>query len=144
MECLKKFGQCCCLSQGACNCSCFVDCWWSVESQALAGMYCCSCCWTVCSPICIECKMGDCGKGWEDCLKGLKLCLFSCLASCVAPCDGLYTCYKTIMGAFAEGGIKEFKTSVRPTFTLLSEKIREKMELQMGPEPLKSFDTFTP
>lgn len=88
--------------------------------------------------------MGDCGKGWEDCVKGLKFCLFSCLTSCVAPCDGLYTCFQTIMAAFKEGGIKEFKSTIRPTFTLLSEKIRAQMDLEMGPEPLKSFDTFTP
>lgn len=53
MEFLKKCGQCCCYSQGTCNCACFVDCWWATEAQGLAGLYCCACCWTVCSPLCL-------------------------------------------------------------------------------------------
>lgn len=120
MEFCKKFGQCCCYSQGACNCSCFVDCWWSVEGQALASLYCCSCCWQVCAPLCIECKMGDWSKGGESFMKGLKYCLFGCLVSCVAPCDGLYTCFQTIMGACSENKIKEFNKDIKPTFTKLS------------------------
>lgn len=77
-------------------------------------------------------------------MKGLKYCLFGCLTSLVAPCDGLYTCFKTIMAACSENKIKEFNKDIQPSFTFLSEKIRVGMDLQVGAEPLKTFATFTP
>lgn len=44
---------------------CFIDGWWSYESCLLAYLSCGRCCWTIASPICFSCDMGDCSKGMD-------------------------------------------------------------------------------
>ena len=64
-----KVLQCLCLTGTAFNTACCIDEWHACEACGLAYLYCDACYWTLCSPICIECKLGDTGKACENCSK---------------------------------------------------------------------------
>ena len=96
MEFLKKCCQCFCFSECACNAACCIDVWHSCEAFGMACLYCDSCCWTLCAPLCIDCKIGDSGKAMESCSKCVRYCIFGCALDCVGICDGIYNCVQII------------------------------------------------
>lgn len=62
MEAIKKCCNCCCCSEKAYNVACCIDVWHAYEACGLAYLFCDACCWTLCAPICIDCKLGLSGK----------------------------------------------------------------------------------
>jgi hypothetical protein len=103
MECLKKFFQCYCFSGPAYYTAVCVDEWHSIEACGLSYIYCVSCLWSFCAPICIECKLGDISKSMTNCVKGIKFVIFSCALTFVSCFDGCYNCFKVIEQACSEG-----------------------------------------
>ena len=142
MDFLKKCCQCYCFSQTAYNTAYCVDYWHAVEACGLANLYCEACCWTLCAPLCIDCKCGDTGKACENCSKCFKYCLFSCALNCVGCCDGCYNCIQIIKLACSEG-VKGYADLTKNT-EWLAVKVKDALGLETGPEPLKSMGTFTP
>jgi hypothetical protein len=102
-EMLKKICQCWCFSSSAYNVAFCIDYWHSVEACGLAYLYCDACYWSLCAPLCIDCKLGETAQASENCCKGLKYCLFSCALSCVGCVDGCYNCIQIIKLACGEG-----------------------------------------
>lgn len=92
MEFIKKCCQCMCCSYVACGQARFIDMWHGVEACGKGNLYCSACCWTLCAPLFIDCKMGDFGKAMDNCVMGIKYCLFGCALQCVGICDGCYNC----------------------------------------------------
>lgn len=62
MDFLKKCCQCYFCSYAACNTAMCIDQWHSIEACGLSSLYCNACCWTLCAPLCIDCKLGDTSK----------------------------------------------------------------------------------
>lgn len=100
---LKKCCQCYFCSYKACSVACCVDCWHAMEACGLAYLYCDACCWTLCSPICIDCKCGETDKSMDNFVKGLKYCVFACALECVGVCDGCYNCFQVAKLACGDG-----------------------------------------
>lgn len=93
MDFIKKCCQCCCCSYQACGVAQCVDIWHSVEACGQAQIYCDACCWTLCAPLFIDCKMGDGAKAMDNFVKCFKYCLFGCALECIGICDGCYNCF---------------------------------------------------
>ena len=96
MDFLKKCCNCYCCSYQACGVACCIDTWHSMEACGLAYLFCSACCWTLCAPLCIDCKLGDGGKAMENFSRGIKYCVFACALNCAGCCDGLYNCIQII------------------------------------------------
>ena len=125
----KVLQVCCCLNW-ACEVACCIDNWHGCEACGLSQLYCMACCWTACSPICIDLKCGDFGKACENCVKGLKYCLFSCALDVVGCCDGIYNCIK-VCGIICDSGIKGHKDMMQNT-QLLHDKVKGCLSLETG------------
>ena len=133
---LKKCCQCYWFSGCACNVASCIDQWHSIEACGLSQLYCSACCWTLCAPICIDCKCGESGPAMDNCVKGLKYCLFSC-ALCIAACvDGCYNCIKVIQIACGDG-VKSYADLLK-NVEFMEQKVREGLGLETGNEPLHS------
>jgi hypothetical protein len=143
MDFLKKCCQCYWCGYAACNTAMCIDQWHSIEACGLAYLYCDACCWTLCAPLCIDCKLGETGKACENCTRGIKYCAFSCALSCVGCCDGLYNCFQVIKVACGEGGVKGFADLTKNT-EFIANKVKEALGLETSNEPLRSMGTFTP
>lgn len=89
---LQKVCQCICCSYKACGVAQCIDIWHACEAFQLAYLFCDSCCWSLCAPLFIECKMGETGQAMEGCAKCFKYCLFGCALYIVGCCDGIYNC----------------------------------------------------
>lgn len=122
--------------------ACCIDQWHSVEACGLAYLYCDGCYWSLCAPICINCKLGETSKAMENCLKGIKYCVFSCLLSCVGCVDGCYNCFQVIKQACGEG-INGYADLTKNT-QFVANKVKTALGLETGNEPLRSMGTFTP
>lgn len=96
MDFLKKCCNCYMCSYKAYGVALCIDTWHSCEACGLAYLFCDACCWTLCAPLCIDCKMGDVGKAMESCSKAIKYCIFACALNCAGCCDGCYNCFKII------------------------------------------------
>ena len=70
-----------------------IDTWHAYEACSLAYLFQDACCWTLCAPVCIDCKLGESDKAMENCMKCIKYCAFACVLSCAGCVDGLYNCY---------------------------------------------------
>lgn len=139
---LKKCCQCYCFSGCACNVASCIDQWHSIEACGLASLYCNACCWTLCAPLCIDCKLGESGPAFDNCAKGLKYCLFSC-ALCIAACvDGCYNCIKVIQISCGEG-VKSYNDLLK-NVEFMEKKVKEGLGLETGNEPIHSLETFRP
>lgn len=138
----KKVLQCLCLTGTAYNVGMCIDCWHGTEACGLAYLYCDACYWTLCSPICIDLKIGDTGKACENCSKGLKYCLFSCALNMVGCVDGCYNCIMVIK-TICDTGIKGYADMTKNT-QFLHDKVKNCLGLETGNEPLRSMGTFTP
>ena len=141
-ETLKKVLQCCCLTSTAYNAAMCIDVWHSCEACGLAYLYCDGCWWSLCSPICIDCKLGDAGKAMENCCKGVKYCLFACLLNLVGCVDGCYNCIMVIK-TICDSGIKGYADITKNT-QFLHDKIKGALGLETGNEPVRSMSTFSP
>lgn len=124
---LKKCCQCYFCSGVAYNSACCIDYWHGVEACGLAYLFCDGCCWTLCAPLCIDCKLGESGKAMENCMKGLKYCIFSCVLECAGCCDGCYNCVKVIQLACGEG-IKCYADITKNT-EFVANKVKEGLGL---------------
>ena len=100
---MQKVLQCLCLPCWGCYEAECIDQWHGCEACGLCYLYCDACAWTLCAPICIECKCGDCGKAGDNCLKSLKYCAFACALDCVAWIDGLYNCGNLVCKTCKDG-----------------------------------------
>lgn len=92
MSIVNKILICLCCSEASC---CFASCydeWAATEACFLGCLNCSGCGWTVCAPICHSFKLGDCGKGLDQLVKGAKFCLYGCVAGIVSPVDGCINC----------------------------------------------------
>ena len=127
---MAKVLQCLCFPGTAYNVACCIDMWHGYEACCLACLYMDACQWTLCAPICIECKCGDCGKAMDNCSKGCRYCLFSCALENVAVCDGCYNCFKTICKA-CDTGISGHKDLMENT-QLLHGKVKDCLKLETG------------
>lgn len=141
-EVCKKILQCLCLTGTAYNVAFCIDCWHAYEACGLAYLYCDACWWTLCSPICIDLKLGEAGKALENCSKGLKYCLFSCALECAGCIDGCYNCIQVIK-IICDGGIKGYADMTKNT-QFIHDKVKNCLGLETGNEPLRSMGTFTP
>ena len=139
---MTKVLQCLCLTGTAYNTAYCIDTWHACEACGLAYLYCDACCWTMCSPICIECKCGDMSAACSNCSKGLRYCLFSCALDMVACADGCINCVKVI-GIICDTGIKGH-ADLRKNTRFCHDKVKDCLGLETGNEPLKSMETFTP
>ena len=126
-ETCKKILQCCCLTSTAFNTAMCIDSWHSMEACGLAYLYCDGCWWTLCSPICIDLKIGECGKAIDNFLKGVKYCLFGCALNCVGCIDGCYNCIQVIK-TICDGGIKGYADITKNT-QFLHDKIKSALGL---------------
>lgn len=90
MEGLKKCCQCFFCCQAACMVAECIDCWWSLKAHGMSNVFCQSCCWTFCAPVCMTCGFGDTEQTKESFIKALKYCGFGCLLCCVGPIDGCF------------------------------------------------------
>ena len=139
---MTKVLQCLCLTGTAYNAAYCIDYWHACEACGLAYLYCDACCWTLCAPVCIECKLGDAGAACSNCSKGLRYCLFSCALDFVSCADGCINCVKVI-GIICDTGIKGYSDITKNT-KFCHDKIKDCLGLETGNEPLKSMATFTP
>ncbi len=94
MDFCKHCLNCYCCSYQACVTSQSIDNWHATEACGFGCLYCYACCWTLCAPLCIDCKLGDFGVGIDHFGKGCKFFILSCCLRCVAPLDGLYNCFR--------------------------------------------------
>jgi hypothetical protein len=124
---VKKILQCCCLTSTAYNAAMCIDSWHSIEACGLAYLYCDACWWTLFSPICIDLKIGECGKAMDNCLKGVKYCLFGCALNCVGCIDGCYNCVMVIK-TICDSGIKGYADITKNT-QFLHDKIKSALGL---------------
>ena len=125
-----KILQCWCFHQNAYNVAACIDYWHAQEACGLSSLYCDACCWTLCAPICIDCKCGDKDKACDNCMKSLKYCGFSCALQCVACIDGCYNCGKVICIA-CDTGINSHKQLMENT-QFLHNKVKECLSLETG------------
>ena len=78
----------------------------------------------------------------DNCVKGIKYCLFSC-ALCIAACvDGCYNCIKVIQMACGDG-IKSHNDLLK-NVEFMEKKVKEGLGLETGNEPLHSLETIRP
>ncbi len=89
---LNKVLVCLCCSATACGTAQFYNQWTSCEACGLANLNQQACCWTLCAPICHQCKMGDTTEAGRRCGLCAKYCVYGCLLNCVSPCDACYNC----------------------------------------------------
>jgi hypothetical protein len=82
-----------------------------------------SCIWEICSPICLQCKLGNFNGGFGKFVKGIKYCLFSCGAGCLAPFDGIYSCIKTTGTICSGSGLNDFK-QIEQNSHILSDELQ--------------------
>ena len=139
---LHKILVCCFCSQTACGTAGCYNCWTSCEACGLAQLHQNSCCWTLCAPICHECKLGDTKKAGRSCGLCFKYCIFSCALQCVAPCDGCYACIMYTRDNCTVG-VSSFKDILNHKMWL-GDKVQKALELEMSNEPGKTFGSFTP
>jgi len=66
--------------------------------------------------------MGDSGKAMDNCLKGIKYCLFACVLNCVSCIDGCYNCVQVIK-TICESGIKGYADITKNT-QFLHDKVK--------------------
>jgi hypothetical protein len=123
----KKVLQCLCLTGTAYNTAMCIDSWHSCEACGLAYLYCDACYWTLCSPICIDCKLGDFGKACDNCMKSLKYCLFACALNIAGCVDGCYNCVMVIK-TICDAGIKGYADITKNT-QWLHNKIKDALGL---------------
>ena len=67
----------------------------------------------------------------DNCVKGIKYCLFSC-ALCVAACvDGVYNCVKVIQMACGDEGIKSHNDLLK-NVEMMEKKVKDALGLETG------------
>ena len=64
----QKIATCIFCCPTACCVPIWIDQWWSIEACCLSYLNCGRCCWTISSPVCFSCKLGDFDKGLEYCV----------------------------------------------------------------------------
>jgi len=74
MNCCRQCMNCYCCSCFACNTSQFINNWQACEACGYSFLFCYASCWTLCAPICIECKYGSTQSFKENCVKGFQYC----------------------------------------------------------------------
>ncbi len=74
-----KILVCLCCSHTACQVGACYNCWTGCESYGLCALNCQGCCWSLCAPICHQCKMGDTTEAGDKLSKALRYCAFCCL-----------------------------------------------------------------
>jgi|JI6StandDraft_1071083.scaffolds.fasta_scaffold22359_1 hypothetical protein len=141
-EFIKNACTCIFCSEVACCASCCVDAWWGTEAEGLALLACGNCCWKSCAPICFTCTCGDVKGGMQDCVTGLKYCLFSCGACLVAPVDGFYSCGQAIVSSCG-GQLKSFNV-MKTHFAWLATKLKTCLGIESSNEPLNTLGKYSP
>lgn len=127
---INKVAMCLCCTYPACQVAQFIDIWASCEAYGLSCLECGHCCWTVCSPICHKCTVGQMSEGLPHCTKGIKFCLYGCALECVSPFDGCYNCIMYIMD-ICGSGVSGFGDILKHT-QWLNQKVKAAFELENG------------
>ena len=139
---LNKVCVCLCCSNMACGVGACYDSWTSIEAYGLCYLNCQACCWTLCAPVCHECKMGDTKEAMSKCMTGLRYCAFCCLLDIVAPFDGCINCVLYARDNCTDG-VSGFKDVMKNT-KFLGDKVKVALDLETSNEPGKTYGSFTP
>ena len=139
---LNKVLVCCFCTSTACGTAQCYNMWTAYEACGLAYLNHQACCWTLCAPICHQCKLGDTKEAGRRCGECFKFCLFSCALECVAPCDGCYNCIFYNVDN-CKTGVSGFKDVMKHTMWL-GKKVETALGLQTSNEPEKTYGSFTP
>lgn len=139
---LAKILVCMFCSETACGTACCYNTWTSCESCGLAQLNQQACCWTLCAPICHQCKLGDTTEAMIRCSLCFKFCIFATALNFVAPCDGCYACIFYNVQNCTEG-VSGFKDILKHTMWL-GKKVEKCLELKTSNEPEKTYGEFKP
>jgi hypothetical protein len=104
--------------------------WTAAESYGLCYLNCLGCWWTLCAPVCHQCKLGDTAEATKKMTTALKYCAFCCALQCVAPCDSIYNCIFYQVDNFTSG-VSGFKDIMKNTM-FLGKKVEQALGLQTG------------
>ena len=139
---LGKILVCMFCSETACGTACCYNTWTSCESCGLAQLNQQDCCWTLCAPICHQCKLGDTTEAMNRCSLCFRFCIFATALNFVAPCDGCYACIFYNVQNCTEG-VSSFKDILKHTMWL-GKKVEKCLELKTSNEPEKTYNEFKP
>lgn len=121
----------------------WIDEWWALEACCLSYLNCGRCCWTVLSPICFTCKLGDASSAMDYCVEGIKYFFLSWALGIVSCCDGIWN-----MGNFVarvcKSGATSFDDVALKDAHFIADKIKEAIKVENGNEPLKTLGKYTP
>lgn len=134
---LAKVLVTCCCSPSACGVAACYNCWTACESCGLAGLNQGACCWSLCAPVCHECKLGDTDEAGKRCGLCVKYCIFGFALDVVIPCDACYNCVFYNMDNCTEG-VSGFKDVLKHT-QWLGKKVQTALGLTTSNEPEKTY-----
>ena len=138
----RKICVCVCCSIPACWVSCCMNEWAGIESCGKACLHCYACFWTILAPISHSYKLGDCGKGFEECVTALKYCVNSLALDFIGPVDGVINCalYNNDNCSSGVSGMKDMQKHGM----YIGKRVTECLKLERPKEPFHTFDKFDP
>lgn len=139
---LNKIAVCCFCSGNACGTAQCYNMWTAIEACGLAQLNQQACCWTLCAPICHQCKLGDTTEAGNRCGQCFKFCIYGCALSCVSPCDACYNCIFYNVDNFKEG-VSGFSDVMKHT-QWLGKKVEAALGLKTSNEPETTYGSFKP
>ena len=95
---------------------CCIDEWWSMEACLLSYLNCGRCCWTICSPICFSCDIGNFKDGVDYFVEAIKYFFYAFALSIVGIFDGFWNCGNFIVECVKDGA-NSFTKSVSRMLT---------------------------
>ena len=131
----------CCSDRAFMTAQCY-NMWTACEAYGLCVLNCQACCWTLCAPVCHECKLGDTSEALKRCTTALKFCAFSCCLCFVSECDACYNCIFYNVDNCTTG-VSGFKDVMKHSMWL-GKKVETALGLKTSNEPETTYGGFRP